>query len=197
MYAGGISDVCFSIVMVVFPSIFLMISTFLPFEPVISIFVVTLLAAACLGYVWDSTTFGSTKFLEGWVIFSIFNLVPPVRTVSGVYNGGKFDIFPPVITGVLFTAGLKAVTSFFTIVDGTPAFTFEDFEPIEGVIFLSPDINLLLYLPDPEICPEGVFCIIAFPLLFSTNILFSLIKVLVSLFGAEFPVELGLLNIEL
>ena len=40
MYAGGMSDVCFSIVMVVFPSTFLMISTFLPFEPVISIFVV-------------------------------------------------------------------------------------------------------------------------------------------------------------
>ena len=40
MYAGGMSGICFSIVIVVFPSIFLMISTFLPFEPVISIFVV-------------------------------------------------------------------------------------------------------------------------------------------------------------
>ena len=62
MYAGGMSGICFSIVMVVFPSIFFMISTFLPFEPVISIFVVIFSTVFGLEGTLYSMT-GAFKFL--------------------------------------------------------------------------------------------------------------------------------------
>ena len=65
MYAGGMSDVCFSIVMVVSPSIFFMISTFLPFEPVISIFVVIFSVIDGLEGTLYSMT-GAFKFLAAF-----------------------------------------------------------------------------------------------------------------------------------
>jgi hypothetical protein len=66
MYAGGMSGICFSIVMVVFPSIFFMISTFLPFEPVISIFVVIFSTAFGL----EGTLYSMTEAFKFLAAFS-------------------------------------------------------------------------------------------------------------------------------